>query len=614
MKDLHKYSHLPLDIQQKLARLAAFTEFNPRPIIEVDLKGTILEVNSSANALFPDLEKKGLKHPYLADFKDIVKVIKKSKEPLTRELKVKGRWFRHVFYYIPDFELVHIYGVDITDRKEAEDHLRMSEKRYHMLFDKMNYGYALQDIIFDKNGKPADYRFIDVNPAFEKLTKSPKELIIGKTANQMAQTPQTKEQQENRKKYDRVAIIGKPLFMESYNEELRKYFKLYAYRPNPGQMSFIFSDITKEKKEDEEKNNFISIMSHELRNPLTPILANAQFISTIIKDKDHKDLALEESIATIEKQAKIMANLLNDILDISRLHRRKIILRKRVINVCEAIKNSVKSSMPLINTKNQNITVRFETNPLYIKADPTRFDQIMTNLINNASKYTDYKGNIMVSCKIKNDKVIINIKDDGVGMEKKKIAKIFELFTTDGESFMGIGGLGIGLNIVKNLVRMHNAQVEVHSEGKNKGSEFTLTFQAEQPTNEGAIVGAPRQKTAFQPRVLVVDDNADIKNAITRLLEHKGITVSSAGNGKDAIKISKKFNPDVALVDIGLPDINGYKVAKALRKDNGKNIKLIAFTGYGQEKDKQYAQEAGFDHHITKPVDINQLMTLIEKP
>ena len=604
-----------LETEKKLARLKAFTELNPRPIIEVDFKGNVMDLNSSANSIFPDLKKKGAKHPYLFDLKEVIGHLKNNGKVFRREIKIHNTWFKQLFFLVPGFELIHVYGSDATERKQAEERLRESEKRYHSLFEKMNYAYALQDIIFDQNKKPVDYRFTDVNQAFEKLSKVKKEDVIGKTANDLAQVPQSKESIKNRKSYDQVALTGKPMYFESYNEASRRYLEFYAYRPNENQMALIFSDITRRKKTDEEKNNFIAIMSHELRNPLTPIIANAQFIKSILQREDSLSPTIKESLDIIERQSKIMANLLNDILDVSRLSRQKIQLHKSRVNIYDVIKTSIKASMPFINTKNQKLATSFGSHPIYLQADPLRLEQIMVNIINNASKYTQPRGHVEVYCGLENGDAKVCVKDNGIGMSSEKISRIFDLFSDESQPFMGIGGLGIGLNIVKNLVSMHNGTISVTSQGENKGSEFIIRLPVAAPAGAAIKKSLPKMaRTKTKSRVLVVDDNEDIRSSISKILRNEGHEIKTSHNGLNAIKISKTFKPQTALIDIGLPDISGYKVAKGLRQQHSGELpkmKLIAFTGYGQEKDKKLAQEAGFDHHITKPIDINHLIRLI---
>lgn len=607
-------------IIQKALKLASFTEHNPRPVVEIDSEENIAYVNGSAEKIFPNLT---VKNPYLADLKNIKKWLKENAgQTFDREIEVGRQWFRQFFYYIPEFDSILVYGTDTSDRKKVEDDLRDNEKRYEMLFEKMHYGYALQDIIYDARRKPVDYRFVILNDAFLQLVKVKKEVLIGKTVNELSQgQPKTEKTLKDRKAYDEVAVTGKPLFMESYDEKSKKYYKVYVYKPNDAQISLICRDITKEKIIDEEKNNFIAIMSHELRNPLTPIMANAQFINSILAEQDRPDPVIKESMEIIEKQVKIMVDLLNDILDVARLSHKKIQLEKKRINISDVVKNSVKASMPFINTKQQKISVYFDQNRMYAMADPTRMEQILINLINNASKYTQYRGHIEVYCALKGKDIEIIVKDNGSGMDRAKLSRIFELFNNEGQPFMGIGGLGIGLNIVKNLVSMHGGTLLVQSKGKNKGSEFIVTIPAmgnaglPSDAKGSALKSVGKDRGAAGLRLLIVDDSKDIRNTISKILEQRGHITRVTSNGLAAIKIAKKFNPDVALIDIGLPDVNGYAVAKKIKKQYEnleKKITLIAFTGYGQKEDKRLAKEAGFNYHLTKPVDMHYLTKLIE--
>jgi PAS domain-containing protein len=228
------------------SRLASFEELNPRPIVEFDMNSDIFYVNLAAEKLFKKLGRD--KKEYFSNIKNIISFLKKDQEPFIREINIKDKWFRQNFYYIPIFDLVRMFGMDITYEKKREEAMKQSEEQYHLLLEKMSYGYALQDIIYDKNKKPVDYRFVDLNPAFEKLSKLKKEDILGKTANQISQSPKTKKSIKMRKAYDKVALTGKPASFETYNERLKKYFNLYAYKPNKNQMALIFSDITSQKK------------------------------------------------------------------------------------------------------------------------------------------------------------------------------------------------------------------------------------------------------------------------------------------------------------------------------------------------------------------------------
>ena len=611
---------LPSNIKRDLERLKIFIEMNPRPIVEISNQGHITHINKAAIDLFPTLKKSEQTHPYLKNFKEIVRSLKTIEQPLIREIQLKKVWYRQIFYYIPEYKLVLIYASDITEQKKNIEELKISEKRYRMLFEKMNYAYGLQDIIFDKNKKPVDYRFVDINSAFEELSGVKKENIIGKTINQLNvinknqnnKPVENKENDKNRRLYNKVVVTGKPHYLESYNKALKKHFSIYAYKPNFDQISLIFRDVTREKNDEENKNNFIAMMSHELRNPLTPILANAQMMKSMLGEQH----PLRESTDIIEKQAKIMADLLDDVLTMFRLKYNKIILRKGNVNVPDAIKNAIDSSMPFMQAKEQNISFISKKNPIYIDADKVKMEQILTNLINNASKYTDVKGNISLTSHTEGKMAVIRIKDTGIGMDKLKIKKIFKLFSDDSQPFMGIGGLGVGLNIVKRLIDLHQGTISVTSEGKNKGSEFIISFPLSKNIPNDIVQTLKKTATAslsLGRNILIIEDNKDIRDTIAKILINRGHSIKSTYSGNEGVKIAREFGPKVVLVDIGLPDINGYQVAKKLYQQYGNTVNLIAFTGYGQKSDKLAAKAAGFKYHLTKPIDIEKLIHLVEE-
>lgn len=510
------------------------------------------------------------------------------------------------------------YGINFLrsrqSHKEAEKALSKSEHRYRSLFNKMNEGYALHEIILDKSKKPVDYKFLDVNPTFEKLTGLGKENIIGKTVKEIL--PGTEP--EWIQNYGNVALTGRPMHFERFHRELNKYYEVFAYSPVKNQFAVIFLDVTERRRIEEEKNNFISIMSHELRNPLTPILASSQYINSF---KNFNNKEIKESVEIIERQSKNMARLLDDLLDISKLSREKITLNKKSLDARQIIRNAVQTALPIIKGQEQDLSVLIPNKPLVMIADPVRLEQIIVNLLNNAAKYTKPKGRIWIKAQKNKGKIEIKVKDNGVGMDPKKIEKIFELFNKSAHPFIASasGSLGIGLNITKHLVTMHQGTICAQSPGKNKGSEFILKFPAaiEKKVKTRKIIKINKNKdaTGSDFKILVVDDNKDIANLMSKILTHAGYKTMLAYDGADAIKASKNFRPSAALIDIGLPGINGYDVAQQLRKQNGagQKLKLIAVTGYGQDKDKEKAKKSGFDYHITKPVDINSLMKIIKE-
>src|SRR3989344_5288411 len=453
-------------------RLAFFTENNPRPVVEINVHGKVLYQNPAAKKTFPDLEKMGAKHPYLFDLKNIVKLIKKANgDPFSRDVKIGERWFRHFFYYMPAFKSIVIYGLGITDKRLAERSLQESERRYRSLFKKMSEGYALHEIVLDNRGKPYDYRFLDLNPAFERLSGIMRISAVGKTMRQIF----PKKEPEFLKDYGQVALTGKPIYIERYNKESDKYYEVIIYRPDEMQFAVLFLDITHLKNNEKEADNFISVMSHELRNPLTPILGSAQLIVSRAKNGATNG-EIHEYAKTIERQSKNMARLLDDLLDTARLRHHKMKLAKEMVNIYEVVDHAVKATHFLVEKQQQKISISLPPSNIYLYADPVRLEQIIVNLINNAVKYTKPKGHIWIQAAVKNNRLQIKIKDNGSGIDPKKISTIFELFNKSGHPFITTAELGIGLNITKKLIQMHGGDIVAKSKGENRGSEFIVTF------------------------------------------------------------------------------------------------------------------------------------------
>jgi len=412
---------------KKMAQFKEVTDIYPRPIIEINLKGTVLEWNTYAKKLFPDLKEKGSRHPYLSDLPKITASLLNTRRPVGRDIQLKGRWYKQRFYYFPKLKLIHVYGSDATARKKMEQALQESEHRYHSLFSEMSEAYALHEIIVDAMGNPYDYKFLDANHAFEEISGLKRKDIINKTIQQILPKTELSWIQD----YGKVALTGEAEYFERHDKYSDKYYRVFAYQPAPNQFATIFFDITDLKLIDVEKNNFISVMSHELRNPLTPILTSAQLLLSYAKEQDKKRAkTIKEYAGIIEHQAKNMASLLDDLLDISRLAHKKIMLEKKVINLKDAIHNAIKTALPLIHRKQQKLKIRLPDDEIYIEADPVRIEQAIVNILNNASKYTHHEGNITISCQLSEEHLEIAIKDDGVGMKAETIKNIFNLFNT----------------------------------------------------------------------------------------------------------------------------------------------------------------------------------------
>ena len=359
------------------------------------------------------------------------------------------------------------------------------------------------------------------------------------------------------------------------------------------------------------KDEFLAILAHELRNPLAPI----RYALTIAKQPKTTDAQRERAGEVIERQVEHMGQLLDDLLDVSRIARGHVELKKKWIDLTSVIGAAIDAARPLLDRKGHALALDLPRETLRLEADPVRLTQILSNLLTNAAKYTDPGGQIQLRASQEGDRVTLSVRDNGIGISPDMKERLFDLFAQAAPALQRAeGGLGIGLALVKAFVEKHGGTVEARSEGPGLGSEFTVVL----PTGRAGNKRAPRPTTqlplaAKRLRVLVADDNVDSTQTSSMLLELWGHEVRVAHTGQEALDLAAQFMPDVALLDIGMPDMSGYEVAMSLRaRPEGKRTTLIAVTGWGQEDHKQAADCAGFDHHLTKPVDPRQLQPLLE--
>lgn len=364
---------------------------------------------------------------------------------------------------------------------------------------------------------------------------------------------------------------------------------------------------------DRHKNEFLSMLSHELRNPLTPI-RNAIHLLRMRCTGDPEILSLREMI---DRQVEHLTRLVDDLLDLSRITRGKIQLRIQSVAVDEIIARAVETSRPLLDSRKHELTVALPPERLHLRGDPIRLAQVISNLLNNAAKYTEEGGRIRVKVEHEEDMAIFRIRDNGIGIPLDMLSSIFELFKQVDRSLdRSQGGLGIGLTLVHKLVGMHGGRVEAFSDGPNHGSEFVVHLpigqMKESPTvqdaNNSPLAASPQQRR----RVLIVDDNADAAQTLAMLMEIGGHESRLCYDGPSALQEAQEFLPEVVLLDIGLPGLDGLEVARRLRTMNlSPRPVLVALTGYGQSDDVRRSQEAGFDHHLVKPADPHALMELM---
>jgi PAS domain S-box-containing protein len=378
----------------------------------------------------------------------------------------------------------------------------------------------------------------------------------------------------------------------------------------------VFRDITERKRaeaalveESRRKDEFLAMLAHELRNPLAAI-AN----STHLLLRPGAEHLLDWCKEVIDRQVKHLARLVDDLLDVSRITRGKIQLRPQPVDLATLIRSATAAVQPLFDERKHDLRVQIEPGSIALDADPTRLEQVLVNLLTNAAKYTEPGGRIEMTARRQSGRVLIQIRDNGIGIAPELIPRVFELFSQGDRTLArSEGGLGIGLTMVAKLVEMHGGTVTVASEGPGRGSTFTVELPARVTESPSADAAPAATKEPARTRILIVDDNADLTQSLARLLRLLGHEVETAYDGPAGVEAARAFRPQFILLDIGLPSLDGYQVVGQLRRDaTTKQATIIAITGYGQEEDRQRALAAGFDHHLAKPVDHNTLISLLQ--
>jgi PAS domain S-box-containing protein len=363
------------------------------------------------------------------------------------------------------------------------------------------------------------------------------------------------------------------------------------------------------KESDRRKDEFLAMLAHELRNPLAPIRNAVQ----IFRGKGTPVPELQWATEVIDRQVRQLSRLVDDLLDVSRITRGKVELRKEPVELSVVIQSAVEASRPLIEKWGHDLIVTIPPEPIPLEADPTRLAQVFLNLLNNAAKYTDRGGRIHLSAERQDGDVVVRVIDNGIGIPTDKLPQVFDLFAQlDPSMERSEGGLGIGLTLVQRLVAMHDGTVEAKSQGLGTGSEFIVRL----PTRGAAVKQGPQATEQPFPvekrRILIVDDNRDAADSLAVLLRMMGNEVHTAHDGLEAVGAAAAFKPDMVLLDISLPKLSGYEAARRIREqEGGKDMLLVALTGWSQEEDRRRSREAGFDHHMNKPVDFDILKQLL---
>jgi PAS domain S-box-containing protein len=388
-----------------------------------------------------------------------------------------------------------------------------------------------------------------------------------------------------------------------------------------------FLDITERKRLEEElrqrveqlaqadhrKDEFLATLAHELRNPLAPISNAVELIGRANGDS----AMLEKARCMMERQVGQLVRLVDDLLDISRITQGKVQLRKERVELAAVVRDAIDAARPLIDAQAHELTVGLPHEPVLLDADPTRLEQVISNLLNNAAKYTKKGGHVWLTAERQAGEVIVSVRDTGIGIAAEHLAHIFEMFSQVSPALeRSHGGLGIGLALVKGLVELHGGSIEARSNGPGLGSEFTVRL----PSAEAAVPATPtlgdrpeEGRPGKKCRVLIADDLPDTVESLAMMLQLAGHEVQTAHDGLEAVQAAAVFHPDVVVLDIGMPRMNGYEAARHIREQPwGQKMVLVALTGWGQEEDRRRSLEAGFTHHLTKPIKPTALEQLLE--
>jgi PAS domain S-box-containing protein len=366
---------------------------------------------------------------------------------------------------------------------------------------------------------------------------------------------------------------------------------------------------------DQHKDEFLATLAHELRNPLAPISIGLELLKMSADDPQ----AAEEVRLMMQRQTRHMVRLIDDLLDVSRITSGMLELRRSQVELADIVRDAVEATRPLLDEAKHQLTLRLDNRPLMIYADGNRLTEVFINLLNNAAKYTPRQGRIELTTESSGGDVIVTVSDSGIGIPTEKLDYVFDMFARiDEGNECGPTGMGIGLTVVKRLVEMHGGSVEVQSQGRNLGTTFSVRLPA-LPEPPAVVNCAPSDyQTApslVKRRILVVEDDDDALDSLSRLVMLMGHEVRQAHDGLEALQIAETFQPDIVLMDLGMPNINGYDAARRIRQEPwGHDLALVATTGWGQEESRRRAAEAGFDCHLVKPVAIEALRQVLGAP
>ncbi|PCC75286.1 PAS domain S-box-containing protein [Nannocystis exedens] len=511
-------------------------------------------------------------------------------------------------------------ALDVTERMQAEEALRASEARYRTLFNSIDEGFCVIEVLF-AGDRAVDYRFLEVNPAFEKHTgvrdaagKSMRELAPDLDAHWF-------------EIFGRVVRTGRPTrFVNEARALDQRWFDVYAFKLGEGdRVAILFTDISARRQAeaererlveqlrdaDRKKDDFLALLAHELRNPLAPLRTGLQVMRLARGNAD----VIERAQAMMDRQLSHMVRLIDDLMDVSRISRNKLELRRERILLADVIGSAVETARPQIEAAGHDLQVSLPPGPVYLDADLTRLAQVFSNLLTNSAKYTAPGGRIRLAAERRGDEIVVAVTDNGIGIPADSLSSIFDMFSQVDRSLeRSAGGLGVGLALVKGLVEMHGGSVTAASAGEGRGSTFTVRLGALADPSRPHAADPPAAGRGPSCRVLVVDDNHDGAGAMAMMLEMLGHEVQTAHDGVEAVEAADAFRPQVIFMDVGMPRLNGLDATRRIRERPwGKDIAVIALTGWGQEADRARSRAAGCDCHLVKPVKVEDLERLLDQ-
>jgi PAS domain S-box-containing protein len=497
-----------------------------------------------------------------------------------------------------------------AERRKTERQLRVSEERFRAVQEASPDGFAVFEAKRDAAGHIVDFTWTYVNEAAARISRRPRDELLGRCLLEVH--PGTRDSGLF-ERFVQVIETGEPWVSEmAYRYEgLEMFVRLAVARVGDG-VAVSAVDLSERRRAEEalveaarQKDEFLAMLAHELRNPLAPIRNSSEVLAKILPHEPRARAMIE----VLRRQVRHLSHLVDDLLDVSRITQGRIELNITTVDLADILGQAVESVEPSIREHAHNLQILSSYRSLYVAGDPARLVQCLVNVLNNSIKYTAPGGHILLESREEDGQAVIAVSDNGSGISPHLLPRIFDLFVQSDRTLdRSQGGLGIGLSVVKRLIEMHGGTVQAHSDGPGRGAVFIFRLPLVQRASLDPQPGEPG--TVPARRILVVDDNMDAADTLVMMLRLDGHEVQAVYRGQDALEKVGSFRPQIILLDIGLPELDGYEIARRIRNlPDGKHVRLIALTGYGQEEDRARAFEAGFDDHLVKPVESGALQS-----